>query len=194
MHFNAHAVVLATLSLTPTLIAAHGKVAAVVGDAGGNGTAIGIQGGVVPGPGKNRVTEVDTTVFGQTNVATDGLGKTNSQGKNTVAMVAATMDQSGATLPQVSNGGSISGTFHVVTTDGAGPVQAMIDTTGTGAFSSGVMANVVTGMFSRPASLPLFEKPKYSRGVQMCLETRATSSPAAKCPAASRTWPFAPAT
>ncbi|OAF99613.1 uncharacterized protein CC84DRAFT_1075295, partial [Paraphaeosphaeria sporulosa] len=130
--------------LAPTLISAHGKVAAVVGDAGGNGTALGIQGGIVPGPGKNKVTEVDTTVFGKTNIATNGLGKTTGQGKNTVAMVVATMDQSGATLPQVSDGGSISGTFHVVTTDGAGPVQAMIDTTGTGAFASGVQANVVT--------------------------------------------------
>lgn len=144
MYFNTHAIVFATLSLAPTLISAHGKVAAVAGDAGGNGTAIGIQGGVVPGPGRNKVTEVDTTVFAKTNIATNGLGKTTGQGKNTVAMVAATMDQSGATLPQVSDGGSINGTFHVVTTDGAGPVQAMIDTTGTGQFASGVKANVVT--------------------------------------------------
>ncbi|USP78003.1 hypothetical protein yc1106_05277 [Curvularia clavata] len=130
-------------SVAPTLIAAHGKVAVVQGDAGGNGTAIGIQGGIIPGAGKNKVTEPDTTVFGSTKIATDGLGKTNGQGKNTVAMVADTMAQSGSTLPQVSDGGMITGTFHIVTTDGAGPVSAMIDPTGTGAFSNGVQATVV---------------------------------------------------
>ncbi|KAL1602696.1 hypothetical protein SLS60_006116 [Paraconiothyrium brasiliense] len=144
MYFNAHAILFATLSLAPTLISAHGKVAAVAGDAGGNGTAIGIQGGIVPGPGKNKVTEVDTTVFGKTNIATNGLGKTQGQGQNKAAMVAATMDQSGATLPQVSDGGNITGTFHIVTTDGAGPIKAMIDPTATGQFADGVQANVVT--------------------------------------------------
>lgn len=130
-------------SVVPTLIAAHGKIAVVQGDAGGNGTAIGIQGGIIPGAGKNRITEPDTTVFGKTNIATDGLGKTNGQGKNTVAMVADTMAQSGSTLPQVTDGGMITGTFHIVTTDGAGPVSAMIDPTGTGAFSTGVKATVM---------------------------------------------------
>lgn len=130
-------------SVAPTLISAHGKIAVVQGDAGGNGTAIGIQGGIIPGAGKNKVTEPDTTIFGSTKVATDGLGKTKGQGKNTVAMVADTMAQSGSTLPQVSDGGMITGTFHIVTTDGAGPVSAMIDPTGTGAFSSGVQANVM---------------------------------------------------
>ncbi|KAJ4361722.1 hypothetical protein N0V95_001615 [Ascochyta clinopodiicola] len=130
-------------SVAPTLIAAHGKIAVVQGDAGGNGTAIGIQGGIIPGPGKNKVTEPDTTVFGKTNIATDGLGKTKGSGKNTVAMVADTMAQSGSTLPQVTDGGMITGTFHIVTTDGAGPVSAMIDPTGTGAFSAGVEATVM---------------------------------------------------
>jgi hypothetical protein len=52
------------------------------------------------------------------------------------------MAQSGSTLPQVSNGGSISGTVHIVTTDGAGPYTAIVDPTGTGAFSQGVEATV----------------------------------------------------
>ncbi|KAF1349211.1 cell surface protein, partial [Lizonia empirigonia] len=130
-------------SVAPTLIAAHGKIAVVAGDAGGNGTAIGIQGGVIPGPGKNKVTEPDTTIFASTNVATDGLGKTKGQGPNTVAMLADTMAQSGNMLPQVSDGGMITGTFHIVTTDGAGPVSAMIDPSGTGAFAAGMAATVM---------------------------------------------------
>ncbi len=55
---------LATLLATP-LVSAHGKVAVVTGDLGGNGTALGIKGAVVPGAGSNSKTEVDTTVFNQ---------------------------------------------------------------------------------------------------------------------------------
>ncbi|KAK8069169.1 cell surface protein [Apiospora phragmitis] len=127
------------------LVAAHGKVAVVQGDAGGNGTGLGIMGGVVPGPGRNAVTEVDTTVFGRTNIQTDGLGKTNKGGKNTVDGMKQAMAQSGDTLPQVSsNGGKLTGTFHIVTTDGAGPLQAVIDPTGTGAFSQGQVIQAST--------------------------------------------------
>lgn len=92
-------------------------------------------------------TEVDTTVFGirALNIQTDGLGKTEGQGKNTVDMLTQAMEQSGNTLPQVSSsGGSIQGTFHIVTTDGAGPVQAVIDPTGTGQFSQGTLLQTVT--------------------------------------------------
>lgn len=40
------------LTLSP-LVSAHGKVTVVTGNAGGNGTALAIQGGVVPGTGPN---------------------------------------------------------------------------------------------------------------------------------------------
>jgi hypothetical protein len=54
--------------------------------------------------------------------ATNGLGKTTGGGKNTLAGMSAVVAQSGSTLPQVSSsGGTLSGTVHVVTTDGAGP-------------------------------------------------------------------------
>lgn len=43
-----------------------------------------------------------------------------------------------------ANGGSLSGTLHIVTTDGAGPYKAIIDPTGTGAFSTGTEAEVTT--------------------------------------------------
>ncbi|KAL8371073.1 hypothetical protein RB595_001093 [Gaeumannomyces hyphopodioides] len=130
-----------TLAVSP-FVAAHGKVAVVTGDLGGNTTGLGILGAVVPGPGPNRKTEVDTTVFRSTNIKTDGLGKTGKNGKNTVDMVDLAMAQSGNTLPQVSDGGYIQGVFHIVTTDGAGPVRAVLDTTATGAFSNGVLLNV----------------------------------------------------
>jgi len=127
------------------LAAAHGKLAVMTGDAGGNTTGLGIQGGIVPGAGKNSKTEVDTTVFGSTKIQTNGLGRTEGGGKNTVDMVSQAMALSGNTLPQVSaNGGSLNGTFHIVTTDGAGPVEAVVDPTGTGAFASGTPADVTT--------------------------------------------------
>ncbi|KAL8417489.1 hypothetical protein RB594_001236 [Gaeumannomyces avenae] len=138
MLFNA--LVLA-LAASP-FVAAHGKVAVVTGDLGSNTTGLGILGGVVPGPGPNRKTEVDTTVFRSTNIKTDGLGRTNKNGRNTVDMIDLAMAQSGNTLPQVSDGGSIQGVFHIVTTDGAGPLQAVLDPSATGAFSKGVLLNV----------------------------------------------------
>jgi hypothetical protein len=74
------------------------------------------MGGIVPGAGRNRVTEVDTTVFKSVKAATDGLGKTKAGGANTIAGIKAVMDQSGTTLPQVGDSGSVSGTYHIVTT------------------------------------------------------------------------------
>lgn len=88
------------------------------------------------------MTEVDTTVFRSKAAATDGLGKTTGGGANKIAMVAGVMAQSGDTLPQVTDGGSLSGTIHIVTTDGAGPYTAIVDPTGTGAFSTGTQATI----------------------------------------------------
>lgn len=59
--------------------------------------------------------------------------------------MSAVVAQSGSTVPQVSSsGGTLSGTLHVVTTDGAGPYTAIVDPTGTGEFASGTKADVTT--------------------------------------------------
>lgn len=107
--------VISILSIS-SIASAHGKVASVTGDAGGNGTALGIIGGIVPGAGSNDVTEIDTTVFKKKDIATNGLGRTMNGGKNKAVMVHAAMAMSGDTLPQVSEGGFITGSFHIVTT------------------------------------------------------------------------------
>jgi len=123
-----------TSLLAASSVAAHGKVAVMTGDMGGNGTALGIQGGVIPGPGRNAATEPDTTVFKGANAA--GCGRTKGAGDNTIeGGTKQAMALSGDTLPQVSPGGEVSGTLHVVTTDGFGPYTALLDTTGTGDFS-----------------------------------------------------------
>ncbi|TDZ15707.1 hypothetical protein C8034_v003379 [Colletotrichum sidae] len=123
----------------PSLVAAHGKPVVLTGNLGGNGTALANQGGIVPLTGSNKKTEVDTTVFRSRNIMTDGLGRTTGQGKVRVADIDAANQMSGGTLPQVSStGGSISGVYHIVTTDGAGPLRAVLDPTATGAFSQGI--------------------------------------------------------
>ncbi|KAK3942837.1 hypothetical protein QBC46DRAFT_423839 [Diplogelasinospora grovesii] len=135
-------IVLTTLLATVApLVAAHGKIAVATGDAGGNGTALGIQGGVIPGAGSNKVTEPDTTVF--KGAQADACGQTKGQGANDVeAGTKQAMALSGSTLPQVTSGGSLSGTLHIVTSDGAGPYKAMINTDGTA--QSWTAINVVT--------------------------------------------------
>ncbi|KAH7138163.1 hypothetical protein B0J11DRAFT_500404 [Dendryphion nanum] len=134
---------LPTLALFTPLIHAHGKVVSVRGNVGGNGTALGIIGNIVPGTGSNDITEVDTTVFKKTDISTDGLGKTTRGGENRIEGLWLANGLSGGKLPQVSaKGGSIEGVFHIVTTDGAGPVRAIIDPGATGAFSNGIEANV----------------------------------------------------
>ncbi|KAI9647832.1 hypothetical protein NHQ30_004220 [Ciborinia camelliae] len=130
------------LALGPR-VAAHGKIAVVTGDLGGNGTALGIKGAVVAGAGPNSKTELDTTVF---NTGRNNCGQTEAAGINKVETgVTKSMTLSGSTLPQIStDNASISGTFHIVTSDGAGPLTVMVDTTGKGDFSKAVKAVVTT--------------------------------------------------
>ncbi|KAG9230884.1 hypothetical protein BJ875DRAFT_536871 [Amylocarpus encephaloides] len=163
-------ILLVALAASP-LAAAHGKIAVMTGDAGGNTTALGIQGAVVPGAGKNKVTEVDTTVFKSKAAATDGLGKA-SEGPNTMVGIDSVMEQSGCTLPQVSPGGSLSGTIHIVTTDGAGPYTAIVDPTATGQFSTGTKAEVTTqvpgknGNNAAPKQRSLFRRTLVKIGIE----------------------------
>ncbi|KKY24163.1 putative cas1 appressorium specific protein [Phaeomoniella chlamydospora] len=121
---------LLAISLLVASVTAHGKVSVATGDQGGNGTALGIMGAVIPGEGRNRETEVDTTVFDGSNA--DACGQTDNGDNEVESGVQQAMALSGDTLPQVSQGGSLSGTLHIVTSDGAGPYRAFIDSTGTG--------------------------------------------------------------
>lgn len=148
---------LLTIALAAAPLAtAHGKIAAVTGDAGGNGTALGIQGGIIPGSGPNYKTEPDTTVFWSKDIATDNdLGFTESgAGNNDLTDLAATMALSGTTLAQVTAGGSASGTYHVVTDDGCGPLEALVDATATAKWSEAVSATVDTDMPGNDGNCP----------------------------------------
>lgn len=155
-------VLVLALAASP-LVAAHGKIAVATGDAGGNGTALGIQGAVIPGAGKNKVTEPDTTVFKGDNA--DACGRTNGQGDNQIAAgTKAAMAQSGTTLPQITPGGSVSGTLHIVTSDGAGPYKAMINADGTG--NSWTQMEVVTQVPGTKGNIKKTEKRFWARALQ----------------------------
>ncbi len=86
-------------------------------------------------------------------------------------MLAQAMALSGSTLPQVSDGGSISGVFHIVTTDGAGPIKAVLDPTGTGKFANGTMPETVTqvpgnkGNIAAPKQRSLWARALVSAGL-----------------------------
>ncbi|KAI0401148.1 hypothetical protein F4802DRAFT_438498 [Xylaria palmicola] len=143
------------LALAANLVCAHGNIQSVTGDRGGNGTALGIKGGMVPRFGKNDDTERDTTVFGgnANKPAQNGLGKTTDNGELKVSDLAASMALSGSTLPQVSSDGtgSITGIWRIVTSDGTandkhGNMFAVIDPTGTGNYEDGMQLVATSSM------------------------------------------------
>lgn len=163
MHMPSVNVLFTALLAASPLVIAHGKIAVAVGDAGGNGTALGIQGGVIPGAGKNKVTEPDTTVF--KGAQADACGRTNGQGNNDVeAGTKQAMALSGSTLPQITPGGSLSGTLHIVTSDGAGPYKAMINTDGTG--QSWTPIDVVTQVPGKNGNIRKSDKRWWARALQ----------------------------
>lgn len=65
-------IIIGFLTLSP-LVVAHGKIAVVTGNLGGNGTALGIKGAVVADTGSNSKTELDTTVF---DIGSNNCGQT----------------------------------------------------------------------------------------------------------------------
>ncbi len=114
--------ILALSAITP-LVSAHGKIAVVTGNLGGNGTALGIKGATVAGAGPNYLTEVDTTVFWSKSIKTDNdLGYTeDGTGNNQLSDLASAMALSGSTLPQVTSGGSVNGTYRTSTPNLSSP-------------------------------------------------------------------------
>jgi len=212
MHMPSFSTVFTAVLAASPLVAAHGKIAVATGDAGGNGTALGIQGGIIPGAGRNKVTEPDTTVFKGKNA--DACGQTKGvslslpslstsdriwqllgvlvisgirspanrtffsqqqQGQNDVESgTKQAMALSGNTLPQVSPGGSLSGTLHIVTSDGAGPYKAMINTDGTA--TSWTQLDVTTQVPGKNGNIRKTDKRWWARALQSAgLMKRATN-------------------
>ncbi|KAF2502769.1 hypothetical protein BU16DRAFT_554808 [Lophium mytilinum] len=117
--------------VTGQLAAGHGAIIKAVGDAGGNGTALGIDASTPRDGTRRNPFQQDTTRF--QGDAEEACGETLGAGDNDpetgTAQVLAT---SGGTLPQITPGGEVQMTLHQVNGDGAGPYTCMIDATGTG--------------------------------------------------------------
>lgn len=83
---------------------AHGRMDVLTGNLGGNGTALGVKGAVIPGGGANYMTEPDTTIFWSKDIATDdddGFTDSSNGNLSPATDLAAAMALSGDTLPQV---------------------------------------------------------------------------------------------
>ncbi|CAO2652079.1 Nn.00g003620.m01.CDS01 [Neocucurbitaria sp. VM-36] len=131
MYFTKSSVVAFSLLASSSLVAGHGAIIGATGDAGGQGSAIGVD-PTTPrdGTGRNPFQQ-DSTRFRGDAAAT--CGETLGGGDNAIeAGTAQVMQMNGGTLPQVSAGGQIMMTVHQVNSDGAGPYKCMIDATGTG--------------------------------------------------------------
>jgi len=113
------------------LVAGHGAIIKAVGDAGGAGSAIGIDPNTPRDGTKRNPFQQDTTRFKGDNAAT--CGQTLGGGENDIETgTKAVMANSGGQLPQVSAGGQISMTLHQINGDGAGPYACSINTDATG--------------------------------------------------------------
>ncbi|OAG09529.1 uncharacterized protein CC84DRAFT_1235104 [Paraphaeosphaeria sporulosa] len=130
MYFTKTSVVL-SFGLMASQVAGHAAVIKAVGDAGGQGSAIGVDPNTPrDGTGRNPFQQDSTRFRGN---AADACGETLGGGDNNVETgTAQVMQLNGGTLPQVSAGGMVMMTLHQVNGDGAGPYTAMIDATGTG--------------------------------------------------------------
>jgi hypothetical protein len=87
-----------------SVVNAHGRMDVLVGDAGGNGTALGVKGAVIPGGGPNYMTEPDTTIFWSKDIATDdddGFTDSSNGNLSPTTDLAAAMALAGSNLPQV---------------------------------------------------------------------------------------------
>jgi len=132
MYFTKSSIVAFSLMASSTLVAGHGAIIKAVGDAGGAGSAIGVD-PTTPRDGTNRNPfQQDSTRFRGDAAAT--CGETLGAGDNDIqAGTAQVMAMSGGALPQISAGGALMMTVHQVNSDGAGPYKCMIDASGTGA-------------------------------------------------------------
>ncbi|OAQ57709.1 hypothetical protein VFPPC_14924 [Pochonia chlamydosporia 170] len=106
------------------------------GNAGGVSRALGLlPEGSVPDTGPNKLTEVDTPVFGNRKIASKGLGKTAGGGRIKLADAAKSVQDAGGDPAKITPGGQLSFTWQTVTSDGGGPIRALCNTEATDDFT-----------------------------------------------------------
>jgi hypothetical protein len=142
MYFYS-SITLGLLAITQ-LVAGHGAIVKAVGDAGGAGSAIGIDPNTPRDGTRRDPFQQDTTRFKGDNKAACGQTLGGGENDNIEAGVKAVMSNMGNQLPQVSGGGSLMMTLHQVNGDGAGPYtcEMNVDATGQNWQSIDVATNV----------------------------------------------------
>jgi len=121
------------LAAAASTVSGHAAIVSAVGDAGGSGSALGVEAGTPRDGTRRNPFQQDSTRFRGAAAAT--FGETLGGGDNrleagTRAIMAGTGND---VLPQVTAGGALTMTVHQVNADGAGPYQCMISADGTGA-------------------------------------------------------------
>ncbi|KFG81917.1 Gas1-like protein [Metarhizium anisopliae] len=120
---------MALVAFSSSLVNAHGKPTTATGNAGGVSRALGLlPEGSVPDTGPNKLTEVDTPVFGSRKIASKGLGRTAGGGKIKLADAAKSIQDAGGDPAKITPGGQLSFTWQTVTSDGGGPIRALCNT------------------------------------------------------------------
>lgn len=124
-------IVALSLLATGNLVAGHGAIIKAVGNAGGEGMALGVDTSTPRDGTRRDPFQQDSTRF--KGDAADTFGETVGKGDNQLeAGTKAIMAETGQQLPQVTQGGEISMTLHQVNADGGGPYTCMINADGTG--------------------------------------------------------------
>ena len=111
-----YSAVLVSLLAGSQLVAGHGAIIKAVGDAGGQGSAIGIDPSTPRDGTKAKPFQQDSTRFKGQAAAT--CGETKGAGTNEIeAGTTTVMQQNGGTLPQITPGGEVQMTLHQVVRD-----------------------------------------------------------------------------
>jgi len=129
MYFYS-SVTLGLLAITQ-LVAGHGAIIKAVGDAGGTGSAVGVDPNTPRDGTRRNPFQQDSTRFRGDNKAACGQTLGGGENDNLDTGVKAVMANMGNQLPQVSAGGSLMMTLHQVNGDGAGPYSCQMNTDGT---------------------------------------------------------------
>ncbi|XXG95038.1 hypothetical protein Hte_001298 [Hypoxylon texense] len=120
------------LIATAQLAASHGVITDATGDAGGSGMGLGVDTSTPRDGTRRNPFQQDSTRFRGDQA--DTFGETIGAGDNDLEQgTQAIMAETGDQLPQVTAGGELKMTLHVVNADGAGPYTCMINDDGTGA-------------------------------------------------------------
>ncbi|KAI6084806.1 hypothetical protein F4821DRAFT_164903 [Hypoxylon rubiginosum] len=120
------------LIATAQLVASHGVITDATGDAGGSGMGLGVDTSTPRDGTRRNPFQQDSTRFRGDQA--DTFGETVGAGDNDLEQgTQAIMAETGDQLPQITAGGELKMTLHVVNADGAGPYTCMINDDGTGA-------------------------------------------------------------